>query len=601
MKNVLKIEYILLTLILILGGFLRINNLSETPPSLNWDEAALGYNAYSILNTKRDEYGVFLPLYTRSFDDYKSAIPIYFIIPSIKVFGLNEFGVRFPSALMGTASILLIYLISKRIFAKKQAALLSAFVFAIEPWSVHFSRVLHEANMAFFFLILGFLLFLYSKENRKLFPISVAAFMVSMYTYHSNKVVAPLFLIVLLFLQRKSVKSYSKKIIFTSVILSLLFLIPFLILTLAGQVFARVEATSILRLWPKTQVLQALLANHSFNDLENIIFHNQYYYFAWELAGRYLSYFSPHNLFIREPQEPVTIVAGNSIFYPFEFVPLVIGMGYLLKNIRKYKLLFVLLLISPLPAIFTWNWFQPARTMSLFATFSILIGFGAVQIIGYFSKYFITFITALKKNPLLSRGGELNADPLRHGFSEASMSSYFRENTASRGGDSVVNYKLIKNGFITLFVVYGLISSLYLYESINVYLPTRDSGNWQPGFKETVPTVMMLSENYDRVIIETPQAQPYIFYLFYGKYPPDKYLNEVDFEYIGTPRKHYDFGNFVFREIYWPEDRNLENTLFVGNDQNLPQKDIISTPGAKVVAEPKDRWGNVIHKLVAIE
>ncbi len=100
---------IVLVLILVLGGFLRLINLSGSPPSLNWDEASLGYNAYSISSTLKDEYGKFLPLYTRSFDDYRSAIPVYLMIPSIKVFGLNEQGVRFPSAAIGTINILIIF------------------------------------------------------------------------------------------------------------------------------------------------------------------------------------------------------------------------------------------------------------------------------------------------------------------------------------------------------------------------------------------------------------------------------------------------------------------------------------------------------------
>src|SRR4030043_18205 len=80
----------ILFLITVLGGFLRIYNLSYSPPSLNWDEAALGYNAYSVSKTLKDEYKKTLPVFTRSFDEYKSMIPVYMMIPSVSVFGTTD-------------------------------------------------------------------------------------------------------------------------------------------------------------------------------------------------------------------------------------------------------------------------------------------------------------------------------------------------------------------------------------------------------------------------------------------------------------------------------------------------------------------------------
>ena len=532
-----KTTSLILILIVFLGGFLRIFNLSNSPPSLNWDETALGYNAYSISETLRDEYGKVLPIFTRSFDDYKSAIPVYLLLPSIKIFGLNEFGVRFPSAFLGVVSIVLVFLITKSLFKDSKAALASSFVFAIEPWSVHFSRVLHEANIALFFLLLGFLFFLYSLKKSILLIPSIAFFGLSNYTYHSNKLIVPLFFLALIVIHHKRFAKYSKKIILTSLFTLTVFMVPFVILIFAGQVFARATSTNIFILWPK-----------SGNVLEKL------YYFFWELGGRYLAYFSPPNLFIREPQEPSTIVSGNSIFYPFEFIPWIIGLSYLVIHLKKNKELTALLLLSPLPAILTWNWFQPARTMSLFVLFSILIGLGIVKMFDYFSHKF-----------------ELKA-------------------------------KLyIKSVLFFTFAVYGLVSALYLFDSINVQLPERDAGNWQPGFKETVPVVMELEKDYGQVIIETSHAQPYIFYLFYGKYSPEKYLMELDLEKIGTPRKTYDFGKFKFRKIYWPEDKSLKNTLFVGSEESLPQNDIETQKGAKAVGAIKDRWGRTGHKLVATE
>ena len=62
-------KFLILFLIVILAFLLRFYQLSTNPPGLNLDEVAIGYNAYSILRTGRDEYGKFLPIVFRSHDD----------------------------------------------------------------------------------------------------------------------------------------------------------------------------------------------------------------------------------------------------------------------------------------------------------------------------------------------------------------------------------------------------------------------------------------------------------------------------------------------------------------------------------------------------
>ena len=88
---------------MILSAFLRLWHLGSIPSSLYSDEVDQGYNAYSLLKTGKDEHGKFLPVSLRSFGDWKPPLPTYLMIPSIMIFGLNEFAVRFPSAILGLA------------------------------------------------------------------------------------------------------------------------------------------------------------------------------------------------------------------------------------------------------------------------------------------------------------------------------------------------------------------------------------------------------------------------------------------------------------------------------------------------------------------
>ncbi|MDO8610433.1 MAG: hypothetical protein Q7R95_07830, partial [bacterium] len=63
--------------IILLAGFLRLYKLGEVPGSLDWDEASIGWNAYSLLKTGTDEYGKAWPVSIRSFNDYKPPMYVY--------------------------------------------------------------------------------------------------------------------------------------------------------------------------------------------------------------------------------------------------------------------------------------------------------------------------------------------------------------------------------------------------------------------------------------------------------------------------------------------------------------------------------------------
>ena len=106
----------LVVLVTILAFVLRFYGVTQNPPSLNWDEASISYNAYSILNTGRDEWGKLLPVHFKSYGEYKLPAQVYASIPGIAIFGLNEFGVRITPVIYGTLTVLLLFLLAKELF-----------------------------------------------------------------------------------------------------------------------------------------------------------------------------------------------------------------------------------------------------------------------------------------------------------------------------------------------------------------------------------------------------------------------------------------------------------------------------------------------------
>src|SRR3989338_4879016 len=109
-------DKILLVAIILLALALRVPWLDKFPAGLNADEAAIGYNDYSLLATGLDEHGTPWPLSFRSFDDYKPAGYFYISLPFVAVLGLNTWAVRLPSALLGILSVYFIYLLTNKLF-----------------------------------------------------------------------------------------------------------------------------------------------------------------------------------------------------------------------------------------------------------------------------------------------------------------------------------------------------------------------------------------------------------------------------------------------------------------------------------------------------
>ena len=88
-------QYFFLIIIICVGIFFRFYNITTVPPSLSHDETAIAYNAYSLLKTGKDEYGVTFPLLFRSFDDYKLPGMVYSTVPFVALFGKSELAAEY--------------------------------------------------------------------------------------------------------------------------------------------------------------------------------------------------------------------------------------------------------------------------------------------------------------------------------------------------------------------------------------------------------------------------------------------------------------------------------------------------------------------------
>ncbi len=173
MKKVFTPVNLVIIIVFVSALLLRFWGLAKHPTGFTQDEAAIGYDAYSLLKTGKDQWGQSLPLVLRSFGDFKLPLYSYLAVPSVAVFGLNEFATRLPSAVLGIFAVVVTYLFVFEMTKNKKLAVLSALFLAFSPWHISLSRGAFEANLTSLFLPLAVWLFYIGLERQKILWISL--------------------------------------------------------------------------------------------------------------------------------------------------------------------------------------------------------------------------------------------------------------------------------------------------------------------------------------------------------------------------------------------------------------------------------------------
>lgn len=534
------IKFILVSII-VLGFILRFVGLNSSPPGFNADEAALGYNAFSILKTGKDEWGEAFPLIFKSFGDYKPGLYVYLTIPFVAVFGLTEFAVRLPSIFLGTLSILLMYFLAKEIFKRESVGLSTAFLLSISPWAIHFSRGAWEANIATFFMVLGTLFFVKGLTNFRFFYTSVLSFVFSIYAYQSTRLIVPLFG-VLLFI------GYFKKIgnkrTIPIGIFGVVLLLPLIFASLNNKGLARFQGVSIFGdKGPISRIEKERGYHQNPNGLVAKITHNKFYEYSTYFLDNYFDHFSPSFLFTQGDPLKRNKVPETGQLYLFEILTLLTGILFLIRNkIPNSQILFFWVLVGPVAAALTYQSPHALRALNMVIPLTIISGLGLSQIFEQLQK---------------------------------------------------LRFKKIIQGIALLIVFYFFMDYLHQYY---VHLPKQYSLEWEYGFSEVVPYAFQNYNDYEKITVTDRYDQPYILFLFYSKYDPLKYQQtkktegDNNFGFITVKA----FDKFEFRKIGEIETRDVEGKMFIASEEMIdPNKKIIKRinfpngrPAFRVIGEP---------------
>src|ERR1700722_8462713 len=336
----MKVQVLLLVVIVLLGFFLRFIDVSNDPPGLYIDEASIGYNAYTILTTGKDQYGIPYPLWFRSFGDYKMPVYIYLVAGTMAVFGKTELAVRLPSVVAGTLTILVFYLFLRELLSleidktvKKKLEylpLLASLLLAISTWHLQFSRGGFEVTVGTLLYLLGCYFFLVFKKDHRIRSIifCILSFIITVYTYDTFRVLSPL----ALFFIAWEEKVYKNKKSFYVIIPAIILSFPFILYSITPAGTSRFLDTSAF----------------SHLGIKNIF--SQILFLPLQYISNYLSFFSLDFLFSFGDGIGRHQVQTFGELYRWQLPFFLAGIYFLLrerKSFLKYTT-FLLFLTTPL-------------------------------------------------------------------------------------------------------------------------------------------------------------------------------------------------------------------------------------------------------------
>lgn len=543
---------IIFVLIIMVALFLRLYQLGQVPPSPNWDEVALGYNAYSIMQTGKDEYGDFLPFVLRSYDDYKPALYSYFVIPFLPIFGLDVIAVRLPSAIFGVLAVIASYFLAGELFPKFRKFFIgetTAFLLAISPWHIQFSRIGFESNVGLAFNIFTILAFLKGLKTPVFLIVAAICSAINLYIYQSEKVFTPLIVFALVLIFRKQLFQIPKKFLVSSVFVGAVIVLPMLYYTFtSSEALSRAQGVSVFS--DTTPLLsenaQKLVVDHENKDFLGLVLDNRRVFYAKTVLAGYLSHFDLNWLFITGDISRHH-APSMGLLYLWELPFLLIGIYTLVFGVfdRKVKIfLLAWFFITPIPASITSGVPHAVRTLNFLPTFQIFIAIGILAVIWIASN---------------------------------------------------VKYKKIMYILFSFYLLFIIFNFFYYLSQYFIQQNYFSSPDWQFGYKEAVSTVKSVENKYDKIIVSNKPHldQSYMFFLFYLQYPPDLYQKEAK-GISGGFRENHSFGKYEFRPILWETEEKNKKILYVGRPEDFPQIDkglikmvrfIDGKPAIKIVDE----------------
>ena len=511
---------IVLFVIVILALFLRVYKIASIPPSLSWDEVSIGYNAYSILTTGRDEHGRLLPFDTFvGYGDYKPPLAIYVTVPFVAAFGLSELSVRLPSALFGALTVLLTYFLVLELFrGRRDFALLCALLLSVSPWHINLSRGGFEANIALFLAVLGVWFVLKARSSPKYWLVAWLPLVGAIYTFNSSRVFTVLLAPALVLLTWKYVKKNIRLFIF-GIVIATATLAPIVPHLLSPQARLRFTEVNIFTDLSVVKKANERIAREPGSPIAKIVSNRRVGY-AWSFLIHFMDNLQPQFLFVTGDGNPKFSIQDVGQLYMIEAPFLVIGIIALFAEYPAVAAFLLYWLIAAIiPAATARETPHALRILNSLPTWHIFIAFGILSAYKYF------------------------AHPMK---------------------------KWQNRAFIVVLIFFYLFSVVYYLHTYYRHYPIEYSHEWQYGYREAFAKILPIASKYNDIRITDSIGRPYMYTLFYTKTKPQDFWNSKKDYFDAAGFYHVDgFMKYSFAGLL--PDVLDPKTLYIWDSGAVPR------------------------------
>jgi hypothetical protein len=515
---------ILLGLVVLLVLTLTTYKLNSIPHGFQWDEAAYGYNAYSLMQTFRDEWGKKLPLFLKSFGDFKPSLLSYAIIPFFLVGGVNQAMARLPaviSAIVGLVSLVL--------FLKKRSpslGLITGFIFGTNPWFLHYARISFDPMPSLGFMLLG--LWLWDSTHNKVKLAGSLSLLLSMYLYNAARFFVPiLILFYSLIFEKQKIKQAIKQHLLSWVIL-LVGSGIILLSTLFGHAGTRAKKVFF---WDDSQLTsmaeEGIYRNRVLNMPLVRVFNNKGLLVLTELTKKYASHFSPEFILPFNNQTTAFSFNRQGNFYLLLIPFLIIGVLSAYKRNKTYWFFLMWLITAPIPSTLTIGSVNPNRCLIM------------VPALCFFASRGILTISYLLQKK--------------------------------------IRIKILNQVFYAIVGALFLVSLVWYVHDWLIYFPESSEPYWHGFYQQASKKIWNTRDKYEKVYFTNTDTQPYIFFSWYNQIDPSLVQKETANRDLSTLEGIKKLDNVYFwdvKSITTPCYLLEKNVLVVAsaNDKVLPLK-----------------------------
>lgn len=492
--NLSRAYTLVVVLVLGLGTAVRTAHFPGIPPGLNQDEAASAYEAYALAETGHDKWGNHLPVYLPGWGSGQNALQSYLMVPVVKALGLSIASARLVPLLLGLLTLPLFFYCLRPL--GRYPALLGLTLLALVPWHFMLARWALESNLVVFWMLLGCttLSRAINTQRRRWIVPALLPFAVALYAYGTTAIV-----------------------------------LPPLLLVGVGFSWERVRQR------PGAWLLAAGLFGLAAAPFGLFFIEN--YVLGHNLAWTDKLFFSTPLL----PSTRLSQVGQSSLRDIYEFNVKMVRGGF------DDHQVFNQLLGYPLLLDFTWSLAALGFGVLLYR-----LGRWRRRLADYPADVVALVFLAwgLACGPLLFLF-TLNVNRANHFFVPCLALAAWVTALIIRNLRAGVPQQFIRVAVLVFFLLEGSLAARYYF----LYYPHGPiKEQFAAGLPEAFAAVSRL-RGVAQVRITNQLYLPYVYALFYLRYPPEQFRREVQVEVVDGAYKVHKFGRYVFDEQYLVPNR----------------------------------------------